>query len=163
MAAINRHTSLFLDVHLMIYNPFDFIEKFIEAGADMITFHQEVTEDAEDIIKYVKKCGKKVGIAFNPETSFAMAEGYLELCDLILFMSVRPGKGGQKFIPKVLEKIEFAKKMGKGLEFDIQVDGGINLETAGMCKKAGANFLVSGTYLYGFEDLKVGVDNLRNG
>ncbi|NGX50082.1 MAG: Ribulose-phosphate 3-epimerase, partial [Candidatus Anoxychlamydiales bacterium] len=123
VAAINRSTDLFLDVHLMIYNPFDYIEKFVEVGADLITFHFEATEDVEDTINYIRKCGKKVGLAFNPETSFSLATKYLEKLDNVLFMSVHPGFGGQKFIPSVLEKIELAKNLREDLklDFDIQV------------------------------------------
>ena len=164
VAAINRSTDLFLDVHLMIYNPFDYIEKFIEVGADQITFHFEATEDVGDTINFIKKCGKKVGLAFNPETSFSMATKYLENLDLVLFMSVHPGFGGQKFIPSVLEKIEVAKNLKEDLKlnFDIQVDGGIDIDTASRCINKGANFLVAGTYLFAQKDMKEGVKKLKN-
>ncbi|NGX28286.1 MAG: Ribulose-phosphate 3-epimerase [Candidatus Anoxychlamydiales bacterium] len=164
VAAINRTTDMFLDVHLMIYNPFDYIEKFVEAGADLITFHFEATEDVEDTINYIKKCGVKAGLAFNPETAFSMATKYLEKCDLVLFMSVHPGFGGKKFIPSVLEKIKLAKNLKEdmSLKYDIQVDGGINLETGSRCKKMGANFLVAGTYLFGEKDMKKAVLDLKN-
>lgn len=164
VAAINRTTDMFLDVHLMIYNPFDYIERFVEAGADLVTFHFEATEDVEDTINYIKKCGVKAGLAFNPETSFSMATKYLEKCDLVLFMSVHPGFGGQKFIPSVLEKIKLAKNLKEdmSLKYDIQVDGGINLETGSRCKKMGANFLVAGTYLFGEKDMKKAVLDLKN-
>ncbi|NGX63167.1 MAG: Ribulose-phosphate 3-epimerase [Candidatus Anoxychlamydiales bacterium] len=163
VSAINRSSEIFLDVHLMIYNPFDYIDKFVEAGADLITFHIEATEDIEDTINFIKKCGKKAGLAFNPETSFSLALKYIEMVDLVLFMSVHPGFGGQKFIPSVLEKIEMAKKLKDDmkLDLDIQVDGGIGKETALKCKKHGANFLVAGTYLFSLDDMKTGVDNLR--
>lgn len=164
VAAINRSTNLFLDVHLMIYNPFDYIEKFIEAGADSISFHIEATEDVEDTINYIKKCGKKVGLAFNPETSFSMATKYLEMLDLVLLMSVHPGFGGQKFIPSVLEKIELAKNLKDDMKltFDIQIDGGIDIDTASKCINKGANFLVAGTYLFSQKDMAEGVKKLKN-
>jgi ribulose-phosphate 3-epimerase len=164
VAAVKRSTNLFLDVHLMIYNPFGYIEKFVEVGADLITFHLEATEDVEDTLDYIKKCGKKAGLALNPETSFSLAIKYLEKCDLILFMSVNPGFGGQKFIPSILEKIELAKKLKKdmNLNYDIQVDGGINDETALLCKKKGANFLVAGTYLFSSADMKEKVKILKS-
>jgi ribulose-phosphate 3-epimerase len=164
VASIRRSTRLFLDVHLMIYNPFDYIEKFVEAGADLITFHFEATEDIEDTLNYIKKCNKKAGLAFNPETSFSLGIKYLEKCDLILFMSVHPGFGGQKFIPSALEKIELAKKLkdDMNLNFDIQVDGGIDDQTALRCKKKGANFLVAGTYLFSLPDMKDGVKLLKS-
>ncbi len=164
VAAINRSTDLFLDVHLMIYSPFDYIEKFVEVGADQITFHIEATEDVEDTINYIKKCGKKVGLAFNPETSFSMALRYLQYLDLVLFMSVHPGFGGQKFIPSVLEKIELARNFKRDLKlnFDIQVDGGIDIVTASRCINKGANFLVAGTYLFSQKDMKDGVKRLKH-
>lgn len=164
VAAVKRSTNLFLDVHLMIYSPFDYIEKFVEAGADLITFHFEATEDIEDTLNYIKKCGKKAGLAFNPETSFSLAVKYLEKCDLVLFMSVHPGFGGQKFISSTLEKIELAKKLKEdmNLSFDIQVDGGINDQTASRCKKKGANFLVAGTYLFSLPSMKEGVKLLKS-
>ncbi len=164
VAAINRSTYLFLYVLLMIYNPFDYIEKFVEVGADLITFHFEATEDVEDTINYIKKCGKKVGLAFNPETSFSLATKYLEKLDLVLFMSVHPGFGGQKFIPSVLEKIELAKNLKEDLklDFDIQVDGGIDIVTASRCINKGANFLVAGTYLFSQKDMIESVKKLKN-
>ena len=163
VAAINRSTDLFLDVHLMIYNPFDYIDKFIESGADLITFHTEATEDVEDTIQFIKKCGKKVGLSINPKTSFSMVEKFLDHIDLVLFMSVNPGFGGQKFIPSVLDKIKLAKKLKADLKlnFDIQVDGGINDQTAKDCIKAGANYLVSGTYLFSQKDMTKAVQSLK--
>lgn len=169
VAAINRATSIFLDVHLMVYNPFDYIERFIEAGADRIIFHLEATEDVEDTLNYIRRCGIEVGLAFCPDTSESLIPKYLDKCDLMLLMTVNPGFGGQSFIPKVLEKIKFTRNLCSKLDirkggkvpqpdqkngvdslppFDIQVDGGINAETAKKCVDAGANVLVSGTYLY---------------
>jgi ribulose-phosphate 3-epimerase len=179
VAAINRTTSLFLEVHLMIYNPYEYIERFIEMGADMITFHFEASEDVEETLAYIRRCGKKAGLAFNPETSISMSLKYLNKCDGFLFMSVHPGFGGQKFIPKVLDKIEFTREtcnklnIGQGgqvqdkqnkknlLPFDIQVDGGINLETGKTCIEKGANILSSGSYLFSQKNMKKAVDALR--
>ncbi len=180
LAAINRSTDLFLDVHLMIYNPYDYIEVFAAAGADRITFHFEATEDVEDTIAFIRKCGLKAGLAFRPETSFSMVVKYLDKCDLILLMTVSPGFGGQKFMPEVLEKVkltrEFCSKHGvrqsgvtakAGMRaesfplFDIQVDGGINAETAAECIAAGANVLVSGDYLFKQSDLAKGIQTLK--
>ncbi|OGN64710.1 MAG: ribulose-phosphate 3-epimerase [Chlamydiae bacterium RIFCSPHIGHO2_12_FULL_49_9] len=178
LAAINRATDLFLDVHIMIYNPFDYIEELVKAGADRITFHFEATEDVEDTLAFIRKCGKKAGLAFRPETSFSMIPKYLTQCDLILLMTVSPGFGGQKFMPEVLEKVRLTREAcdlrrirqggivaegGISLPpFDIQVDGGINLETGKECVKAGANVLVSGNYLYGLPDLAAGVKSLKS-
>ncbi len=166
VAAINRSTDLFLDVHLMIYNPFDYIERFAEAGADRITFHFEATEEVEETLKYIRKCNLQAGLAFCPETSSSMMLRYLNQCDLLLLMTVHPGFGGQAFMPEVLEKVRFAREVcdrlniregGVSLEedspikkppFAIQVDGGINQETAKLCVEAGANVLVAGSYLF---------------
>lgn len=179
-AAINRSTDLFLDVHLMIYNPFDYVERFIEAGADSITFHFEATEDVEETLHYIRKCNIRAGLAFNPETSLSMIPKYLDQCDMILLMTVHPGFGGQKFIDDVLEKIEFTrdvcnqldiraggvtskKKAGEEnlLPFDIQVDGGINLQNVGTCTKAGANVIVAGTSLFNAPDLQKAIAEMR--
>lgn len=175
--AIRRATKLFLDVHLMIYNPFDYVEHFVRAGADRITFHFEATEDVEDTIAFIRKCGKKAGLAFRPETAFSMIPKYIGECDLILIMTVSPGFGGQKFMPEMLEKVKLARefcdkhgirqgglvKQGVSLPaFDIQVDGGINAETARACVQAGANVLVSGNYLFHQPDLKKAVATLHN-
>src|SRR5579872_4626705 len=177
VAAINKATSIFLDVHIMIYNPFDYIEVFAEAGADRITFHFEATEDVEDTLAFIRRCGKKAGLAFRPETSFSMIPKYLDKCDMILLMTVSPGFGGQKFMPEVVEKIKMTRELcdryeirqgglqKKGLSlppFDIQVDGGINQETGRICVQAGANVLVSGNFLFNQPDMKKAIENLRN-
>ncbi|MGC1878224.1 MAG: ribulose-phosphate 3-epimerase [Rhabdochlamydiaceae bacterium] len=175
VAAVNRATSLFLDVHLMIYNPYDYVERFVEAGADRIIFHLEATEDVGDTLNYVRRCGIEVGLAFCPETSESLILKYLDKCDLILLMTVNPGFGGQSFIPEVLEKVKFTRDLCTKLDirkggvvvpqgkkgvanslppFDIQVDGGINSETAKKCVEAGANVLVSGTYLYSSPNMR---------
>lgn len=158
--AIHRATNLFLEVHLMLYNPFDFIERFVEAGADLITFHFEATEEVEEMIEYIHKCNIKAGLAFCPETSVTMTKNYLNQIDLLLLMTVNPGFGGQAFMPEILEKIAFARRLNK--EVDIEVDGGIIEETAQQCVKAGANVLVSGTYLYAMDEMKKGIEMLRN-
>ena len=182
VAAIKRATSLFLDVHLMIYNPFDFIEAFVEAGADRITFHFEATEDVDDTLAFIRRCGKKAGLSFRPETSFAMIPKYLTLCDLVLLMTVSPGFGGQQFMPDMLEKVRLTREFcdrnhirqggiipQAGLRpdslppFDIQVDGGINNETARQCVEAGANVLVSGHFLFNQRDLKSAIATMRKG
>lgn len=179
VAAINKETSLFLDVHLMMYNPFDYIERFVEVGADMISFHFEATEEIEDVLEYIRRCGKKAALAFNPETSISMVPKYLDKCDAILFMSVHPGFGGQSFISEVLEKIQFTRDLCNKLDirsggeiekggknklppFDIQVDGGINMETGRSCIEAGANMLVSGDYLFSQKDMKKAIQMLRS-
>ncbi len=178
VSAINRSTSLFLDVHLMIYNPFEYVERFVEAGADMLTFHFEATEDVEETIHYIRKCGIKAGLAFCPETSASMIPKYLDKCDMILLMTVHPGFGGQSFMPEVLEKIRLAREMCDKFKireggaparpkenlppFLIEVDGGINDKTSQECIAAGANVMVSGTYLFGSPDISKAIRSLRS-
>jgi len=182
VAAINKSTNLFLDVHMMVYNPYDYIEAFASSGADRITIHFEATEDVEETLEFIRRCGIQAGLAFRPETSFSMIPKYLTQCDLLLLMTVSPGFGGQKFMPEILEKIslsrEFCEKHGirqggisakSGIPveslppFSIQVDGGINAETGAECVKAGANVLVSGDYLYKqAPDFKKGISILKS-
>lgn len=163
VASVNRATDLFLDVHLMIYNPFNFVESFVKAGADRITFHIEATEDVEDTIAYIKKCNIEVGLAFCPETSHEMVTPFLDQVDLILLMTVHPGFGGQAFMPEVLEKVRFTRHAAEKRELDlkIQVDGGIDDQTALECVQAGADVLVSGTHLMGAKNLKSEIKKLR--
>jgi ribulose-phosphate 3-epimerase len=163
VAAIRRSTSLFLDVHLMIYNPFDYIERFVEAGADNISFHFEATEDVADTLEFIRRCNIKAGLAFNPETSESMIPKYLPICDMVLLMTVNPGFGGQAFIPEVLEKIAFTRKLidESGLAVDIEVDGGIDPKTAKECVARGANVLVAGTYTFQQPNLSQAIQSLR--
>lgn len=181
VAAINRATKMFLDVHLMVYHPFDYIERFVEAGADSLTFHFEATEDVEETLKYIRRCNVKAGLAFCPETSLSMIPKYLDKCDMMLLMTVNPGFGGQAFMPEVLEKIKFTRDLCNQLNiraggrtgtpgtkeaelppFNIEVDGGINEETARQCAEAGANVFVAGTHLFNNPDLKQAVHTLRH-
>jgi len=159
VAAVNKATDLFLDVHLMIYNPFEFVEKFVEAGADRITFHLEATEDVMGTIRYIRKCGVQAGLAFCPETSAEMVDRFVDKVDAVLIMSVNPGFGGQTFMPNALDKIKFVRKLASRLP--IQVDGGINDKTGAKCIKAGATELVAGTYLYKARDFKAALEALR--
>jgi ribulose-phosphate 3-epimerase len=163
VAAIRRSTSLFLDVHLMVYNPFEFVERFVEAGANRITFHLEATEEVSETLKYIHKCNVQAGLAISPETSVELLPKYLSECDLVLLMTVNPGFGGQEFMSEVLDKISFIKAAidTRKLSVDIQVDGGINETTAKECVKAGANVLVAGTYIYGAKDMKHAINSLR--
>ncbi len=173
--AINRSTDLFLDVHLMIYNPYEYIERFVESGADRITFHFEAIENIEETIDYIHKCGCEVGIAFKPDTTYEFIPKFLGKCDLILLMTVQPGFGGQKFMDSVLEKVRFTKalkdkarvkkkfsKLHKDDLIDIQVDGGINFETGKLSVDAGANILVSGTFLFEQNDMRSAIKELRH-
>lgn len=175
VAAINRATNLFLDVHIMIYNPFDYIDLLVEAGADRITFHFEATEAVEETLAFIRKCNIQAGLAFRPETSETMVCSYLDKCDLILLMTVNPGFGGQAFMDSVLKKVKFTRKAlvdrgivarptsksGESSLFPIQVDGGIDVETSKKCIKAGANDLVAGTYVFKAPSMKEAVKSLR--
>jgi len=163
VSLIRKSTKLFLDTHLMIYNPFDYIEEFVASGSNRITFHLEATEDIEDTIKFIKTCGIQAGISINPETSFLLIEKYLFICDKVLFMSVHPGFGGQKFLSKVLDKVKLAKniKDKNKLNIDIAIDGGIDNITSKLAKDAGANLLISGNYLFSSKDMKEAVSSLR--
>jgi ribulose-phosphate 3-epimerase len=173
LAAINRATDLFLDVHIMVYNPYDYVENLVESGADRITFHFEATEDIEDTLDYIHTCGIEAGLAFRPETSATFVPRFLPLCDLILLMTVPPGFGGQQFRPEVVKKIGFVREACNQLSkiaksapdvpfpFLIEVDGGIDDLTAPLCVKAGANVLVSGTYLFEGVEMAVGIKKLR--
>lgn len=178
VAAINRSTDIFLDVHLMIYNPYDYVERFVEAGADQITFHLEATEDVEETLHYIRKCNIKAGLAFNPETSISMIPRYLDKCDTILLMTVHPGFGGQALIPDVLEKVKFTrdlcnqlnirvggvtapKKDSELLPFNIEVDGGIDIKNVKSCVEAGANVIVAGTSLYHAPDMAAAIRDMR--
>ncbi len=178
VAAIRKATKLFLDVHLMIYNPFEYVERFIEAGANRITFHFEATEDVEDTINYIRRCGAEAGLAFRPETAESLMVKYATLCDAILIMTVNPGFGGQLFLAEMLEKIRFLRDLCDKLRirkggviapdkeslppFAIQVDGGINLETARRCFEAGANEFVSGTFLFRAPDMQEMLSQMRD-
>ncbi len=163
VSAIKRSCNLFLDVHLMIYNPFEYVERFVEAGADRITFHFEATEQIQETIDYIRRCNVLAGLAFSPDTSIELAVKYLDQCDLILLMTVHPGFGGQAFMPEVLENVRFIKEACKkrGIGLDIQVDGGIDDKTAPLCVKEGANVLVSGTYVQKAKDLELAIQTLR--
>ena len=159
VAAMKRSCSLFLDVHLMIYTPYDYIEKFVEAGADQITFHFEATEDVIETIDFIHRCGIKAGLAFCSETSESMIVKYIDKVDNLLLMTVDPGYGGQKFIPEVIDKVRFVRALSD--EVVIQVDGGVNLETASESIKAGADALVAGTYIYDHANMKQAIYELR--
>ena len=164
---LRKYTSLPFDVHLMIAPVDNFIENFANAGADIITIHPEATKNLIASIEKIKSCKKKVGISLNPETSVEKILPVLELIDLALIMSVNPGFGGQKFIEKVLEKVKILRKEidSKNLKTVIEIDGGINFETAKLAKKAGVDILVSGTTIFKENggNLKKNIELLKTG
>jgi len=148
--SLRSHTNLPFDVHLMISPVHKYIKNFSDAGADIITIHPEATDSLIDSINHIKNLKKKAGVSLNPDTKISVVEKYLDKIDLILIMSVYPGFGGQKFIPEVLSKIKTLSeiKKNKNLNFDIEVDGGINFENSKSVIEAGANILVSGTTIF---------------
>ena len=148
--SLRSHTNLPFDVHLMISPVHKYIKNFSDAGADIITIHPEATDNLIDSINHIKNLKKKAGVSLNPNTKISAVEKYLDKIDLILIMSVYPGFGGQKFIPEVVSKIKMLSeiKKNKNLNFDIEVDGGINFENSKSVIEAGANILVSGTTIF---------------
>ena len=162
---IRKHTKLPVDVHLMVEHPLSFIEQFKDAGADIITFHMEADRHAHRTLQLVKAAGMKAGVVLNPATPVCMVEDVIEYCDMVLLMSVNPGAGGQKFIPKVLDKLARLKAMcsALGIAPDIEVDGGINPETAKLAIAAGANVLVAGSSVFTSKDPAQTIKQLRGG
>jgi ribulose-phosphate 3-epimerase len=163
---LRKYTKLPFDVHLMISPVHKYIQDYADAGADIITIHPEATENLKESIDLIKKLKKKVGVSLNPETKIDLVLNYLNEIDLILVMSVHPGFGGQKFMPKVLNKIKELKniKDQKKLNFDIEIDGGINFDNNKLAIDAGANILVSGTTIFKNNDgnIKKNIDLLKS-
>ena len=164
--SLRKYTKLPFDVHLMISPVHRYIKSFSEAGSDIITIHPEATENIKASIDLIKSLGKKVGLSLNPDTPINIIEKYLTEINLVLVMTVHPGFGGQKFISKVLDKIKNLKKIKdeEKLNFDIEVDGGINFENSSMVISAGANILVSGTTIFKDNngDIKKNIELLRS-
>lgn len=159
LSSLRAKTDLFLDVHLMIEEPIRYIDEFVKAGADGITVHVETCKDMPATLEKIRSHGKKVGITLNPGTPISAVVPYLEQVDMILVMSVNPGFGGQKLIPECLDKIRELKQIlaDKGLEKDIQIDGGVNRANIHEVLDAGANVIVAGSAVVG-KDI---VDNVR--
>ena len=162
---LKKHSKIPFDVHLMISPVHRYIKDYALAGADIITIHPEATKNVGSSINLIKKLKKKVGLSLNPNSKIEIIRKYLANIDLVLIMSVHPGFGGQKFIPKVLEKIKKLKKLKdkRKLKFDIEVDGGINFSNSKIVKDAGANILVSGTTVFKENNgnLKKNIQTLR--
>ena len=148
--ALRKQCSILFDVHLMISPVHKYIEAYADAGADIITIHPEATENLEESISKIKSLNRKVGVSLNPESKLNLITDYLEKIDLVLIMSVNPGFGGQKFMPEVLDKVKQLKKIKtkKNINFDIEIDGGINFDNCQSAIEAGANILVSGTTVF---------------
>jgi ribulose-phosphate 3-epimerase len=159
-------TNLTFDVHLMISPVNNFIKDFADAGADIITFHPEATENISETIGLIKNLGKKVGVSLKPKSKIDLIEDHLNEIDLILIMSVEPGFGGQKFMPEVLDKMKKLRNLvdEKKLSVDIEIDGGINFDNSKTAKEFGANILVSGSTIFKEHDgnLKKNIQLLRS-
>jgi ribulose-phosphate 3-epimerase len=164
--ALRKKCSIKFDVHLMISPVHKYIEAYADAGADIITIHPEATENLEESISKIKSLNKKVGVSLNPESKIDLIANYLEKIDLVLIMSVNPGFGGQKFMPEVLDKVKQLKKIlsEKNLNFDIEIDGGINFDNCQSAIEAGANILVSGTTVFKSNngDIKKNINLLKS-
>lgn len=161
--AIRPITKLPLDVHLMIENPDQYIEAFAKAGADYITVHVEACRHLHRTIQNIKSFGVKAGVVLNPATPVESIQHIIGDIDMVLLMSVNPGFGGQKFIPEVLPKIRRVKELAeeKGLTLEIEIDGGVNPETAKQCMEAGANVLVAGSAIYNQPDYAKAISLIR--
>ena len=164
--SLKKHSSILFDVHLMISPVHKYIKAYADAGADIITIHPEATDDINSSISLIKELNKKVGVSLNPKTRVDVVTEHLNKIDLVLIMSVNPGFGGQKFMPEVLSKIEELKQLRttKDLDFDIEIDGGINFENSKMAIRAGANILVSGTTIFKSNngDIKKNIELLKS-
>lgn len=160
---IRKVTKLFFDCHLMVENPENYIDDFKAAGADQIVVHVETTKHLHRCIQQIKAEGMKAGVALNPATSLSMVEEILPYVDMVLLMTVNPGFGGQSFIESMVPKVARLHEMlaSRGLDIDIQVDGGINDKTAKLVRAAGANVLVAGSYVYGADDTAKAIASLK--
>ena len=159
--SLRKVTDLVLDAHLMIENPEKYIEDFALSGSDVITVHYEATKNnTKDILKLIKSFGKKAGLAIKPKTDINLVKDFLSECDLFLPMTVEPGFSGQKFM---LEGVEKLKQIDLTLYPDllVEVDGGVNSETANICKDLGVKVLVAGNYVFKSDNIKESIDNLR--
>lgn len=163
VASIRKVTSAVFDCHLMISNPIDYIDAFVKAGADLISFHVESNSDINETIKKITSANKKAALVVKPNTPINVVFPYLKDVSMVLIMTVEPGFGGQSFkndmLPKVTELKQEIER--QGLDVDIQVDGGVDSETASLCKKAGANVLVAGSYIFKSEDVKKAIEILK--
>ena len=159
--AIKPVTKLPMDVHLMIENPAKYVKDFALAGADIITFHYEATKETTfEVINIIKSYGVKVGISIKPKTPVSAIKPYLDMVDLVLIMTVEPGFGGQQFMEDCADKI-IEVKAYTNKDIIVEVDGGVNAQTAQHCKKCGADALVAGSYVFSSNDMKEAIASLR--
>lgn len=163
-ANLKGQVDMVFDVHLMISDPVKYASDFVNAGADYLTFHYEAVNDVKSVINHFKGLGVKVGISIKPNTKVEVLEPFLNDLDLILIMSVEPGFGGQKFIASAIDKISYLhqEKSQNNYHYLIEVDGGINYETAKACVNAGCEVLVAGTYIFKSDDREKTIEDLQN-
>ncbi len=161
--SVRQQSKLIFDVHLMIDNPGRYIDKFVAAGADIITIHYESCENQKEVLKKIHEAGKKAAISIKPMTPAFVLDPLLAYVDMILVMTVEPGFGGQKFMNETMENVRTLRAMIResGFHIDIQVDGGINAETAVIAAKEGANVLVAGSAIFGAQDAKKAIEDMR--
>ena len=163
--ALRRHTTIPFDVHWMIAPVDPYLQAFADAGADLISLHPEAGPHLHRSLQTIRSFGKKAGVVLNPATPIAAIENVLDLCDLILVMSVNPGFGGQSFLESQLPKIEKLRRLieASGRDIRLQVDGGVTAKTAPLCLNAGADVLVAGTAVFGAPDYAAAIKALRGG
>ena len=162
VAAVKKHANIPLDVHLMIEEPGKWAQNYADAGADILTFHYEAAaEDFENTLAAFRATSKKVGVAVNPPCGVEPLKPHLDQIDMVLIMSVHAGFGGQSFMAESLDKVRTLRNWG--WQGDIEMDGGVNAETGALCREAGANVLVAGSYLFGAEDMEHALAALRPG
>ncbi|MBQ1260978.1 MAG: ribulose-phosphate 3-epimerase [Clostridia bacterium] len=161
--SLRKCSDMIFDVHLMIEKPERYVDRFIAAGADIVTFHLEATDRAEQILDLIKKSGKSAGISVKPKTPIEAVYPYLDKCDMVLVMTVEPGYGGQSLIPETLEKVRTLKAYidANNIKLDIQVDGGITTENAREAILSGANILVAGSAIFGVQDRREAIHKMK--
>ena len=160
---LRKHTDAVLDVHLMIDRPERYVERFLAAGADILTFHYEACEDSAATLDLIRSKGRRAAISIKPKTAAEEIFPLLDRCDMVLVMTVEPGYGGQSLIPETMEKMRMLKGIisHRGKDILIEVDGGINEKTAKAARDAGADVLVAGSAIFGKPDYRAAIDALR--
>lgn len=164
LKSISPIINLPIDAHLMIVDPIRYIDNYADLGVRGITFHYEAASDIQAVIDKIRSRGLKVGMAIKPETTVKQILPYIHELDMVLVMTVEPGFGGQVFMPETLDKVREVREYidKRGLDVRVQVDGGINRDTAQLVKEAGADVLVSGSYIFGAQDINEAVNSIRN-
>ena len=164
ISAVRKHSGMVFDVHLMIDRPERYIDDFVSAGADIITIHEESTKLPLETLRYIRSKGKKAAISVKPNTPVETIFPYLEELDMVLIMTVEPGFGGQKLIPSTLPKIRALREyiISKGLDVDIEVDGGIGPDNIGLVTSQGANVIVAGSAIFKSADYGETIQKMRN-